>query len=71
MERETVTSSQAMDDRVPEWVPYAPEFPGWCVWRGVAGLLYARRAGSSPPMVVRGVDAAALREQIRLAEAPR
>src|SRR6516165_4509785 len=38
----------------PDWWPYAPEFPHWHVWRGVAGLLYARRPKSSPPKVVRG-----------------
>ncbi|HYB86888.1 MAG TPA: hypothetical protein VEC76_08570 [Streptosporangiaceae bacterium] len=30
-------------------------FPGWQVWRGVSGLLYARRLRTSPPVVVRAV----------------
>ena len=46
----------------PDWWPYAPEFPHWHVWRGVAGLLYARRPKSSPPKVVRGRDLTTLRE---------
>jgi hypothetical protein len=55
----------------PEWWPYAPEFPHWHVWRGVAGLLYARRPRSSPPKVVRGKDLTTLRERIISAEAVR
>jgi hypothetical protein len=38
------------------------------VWRGISGLLYARKRGSSPPMVVRGEDAVDLRDQIRREE---
>ena len=52
----------------PDWWPYAPEFPHWHVWRGVAGLLYARRPKSSPPKVVRGKDLKTLRERIIKAE---
>jgi hypothetical protein len=46
----------------PEWWPYASEFPHWNVWRGINGLVYARRALSSPPVVVKGEDAVDLRE---------
>jgi hypothetical protein len=59
---------QAVVDETPDWWPYAPEFPHWHVWRGVAGLLYARRPRSSPPKVVRGRDSATLREGILKAE---
>jgi len=52
----------------PDWWPYASEFPHWHVWRGIAGLLYARRLMSSPPRVVRSQDAGELRDQIRQAE---
>ena len=52
----------------PDWWPYAPEFPHWHVWRGVAGLFYARRPRSSPPKVVRGRDLTTLRERIIDAE---
>ena len=37
---------------------------GWETWTGVGGVLYARRARTSPPKVVRAADAAGLREQI-------
>jgi hypothetical protein len=35
-------------------------FPHWEVWQGIAGLLYARKMLSSPPMVARGENPAAL-----------
>jgi hypothetical protein len=41
------------------------EFPYWHCWRGVAGLLYARRLNSSPPIVVRAENPVNLRDQIR------
>jgi hypothetical protein len=53
---------------VPHWWPYAAEFPYWHVWRGVCGLLYARRPRTSPPIVVRGENVVDLRDQIRPAE---
>jgi hypothetical protein len=49
----------------PDWWPYGAEFPDWHVWRGVAGLLYARKPRSSPPKVVRGESTVDLRDQIR------
>jgi hypothetical protein len=49
----------------PDWWPYAPEFPHWHVWQGVAGLLYARRPRTTPPIVVRATDPVGLRERIR------
>ena len=52
---------------VPDWWPYAAEFPRWHVWRGVCGLLYARRPRTSPPVVVRGEDTEDLRAQMRRA----
>ena len=33
---------------IPDWWPYAAEFPHWHVWRGVGGLVYARRPRTSP-----------------------
>jgi hypothetical protein len=38
------------------------------VWRGIAGLLYARRLMSSPPRVLRSQDPVELLDQIRQAE---
>jgi hypothetical protein len=52
----------------PSWWPYATELPAWHVWRGISGLLYGRKRGSSPPLVVRGEDAVDLRDQIRREE---
>jgi hypothetical protein len=45
------------------------QFPGWEAWRGISGLLYARRRMSSPPVVFRGYTAKSLAEQIREHEA--
>jgi hypothetical protein len=70
MESDSVTMSEANHEKGPDWWPYTREFPTWHVWRGVAGLLYARRPGSSPPKVVRGKDTDTLRDQIKQAEEP-
>jgi hypothetical protein len=40
-------------------------FPHWEVWQGIAGLVYARRLLSSPPIVVRAEDPRDLIDQIR------
>ena len=53
---------------MPEWQVYAPEFPQWYVWRGVAGHYYARVPRSSPPRVVRALNPEDLREEIARAE---
>lgn len=48
------------------------DLPPWHAWEGViAGLLYARRPKSSPPMVVRAVTPDALRQAIEAAERER
>jgi hypothetical protein len=52
----------------PWWQPYAGEFPHWQAWRGVSGLLYARKLDTTPPVVVRGEDPVDLRDQIIGAE---
>lgn len=70
MDCDRATGATAVDGS-PEWWPYAPEFPHWHVWRGVAGLLYARRPRSSPPKVVRGKDLTTLRERMISAEVVR
>jgi len=71
MECDAETRQKGFEEKVPDWWPYAPEFPNWHVWRRVAGLLYARRPRSSPPKVVRGESAVDRRDQIRLAEVGR
>lgn len=53
---------------VPAWWPYATELPDWHVWRGICGLVYARRRDTSPPVLVRGEDAVDLRDAIRREE---
>lgn len=47
------------------------EYPCWHAWLGLAGLVYARRPSSSPPMVVRSVTIAGLRREIESAERER
>lgn len=52
----------------PDPDPLAPlygKFPGWECWRGISGLLYARRRRSSPPVVFRSVSADDLAAKIR------
>jgi hypothetical protein len=53
------------DGPPPSWWPYAAELPGWHVWRGISGLVYASWRDVSPPVVVRGEDAVDLRDAIR------
>jgi hypothetical protein len=67
-EQQTPTGPEASWEDGPDWWPYALEFPQWHVWRGVSGLVYARRPRTSPPIVVRGEDATDLRDQIRHVE---
>ena len=64
-------SSEVTGEDIPEWWPYADEFPHWHVWRGVCGLVYARRPRTSPPLVVRADNPADLLAQIRQAEGRR
>jgi hypothetical protein len=40
------------------------KFIGWQAWRGVSGLLYARRLRTSPPVIVRAATADDLSAQI-------
>ncbi len=71
MEHQTPAVPGAAADEAPDWWPYSSEFPRWYVWRGVAGLVYARLVRSSPPVVFWGKDAMNLRDQIRRVEASR
>jgi hypothetical protein len=65
MEKEASTDLMTASTEDPDWWAYSSEFPRWHVWRGIAGLLYARRLMSSPPRVVRGHDPVELRDLIR------
>jgi len=40
------------------------DYPAWHPWQGVAGLLYARRPKSSPPIVKRDTSLEGLRRQL-------
>jgi hypothetical protein len=60
-----VTVTGDTDGTEPGWWPYAGEFSGWKVWRGVDRLYYASLRDADPPVRVRGEDAVDLRDQIR------
>ncbi len=48
------------------------DYPGWHAWPAVlAGIVYARRPRSSPPLVVRAVSVDQLRTEIEDAERER
>ena len=50
----------------------ARDYPGWHAWPGVlAGVVYARRPRTSPPMVVRAISPDGLRQAIEAAETER
>ncbi len=48
------------------------DYPPWHAWPGeLAGVLYARRPDTSPPMVVRAITPGGLRQEIECAEQER
>jgi hypothetical protein len=48
------------------------DYPGWHAWPAVlAGLVYARRPRTSPPLLVRAVSVDGLRQAIEDAERAR
>jgi hypothetical protein len=50
----------------------ARDYPGWETWPGaLAGVVYARRPLTSPPLVVRAVTTDELRRAIEAAEQER
>jgi len=60
------------DERARALAEVARDYPGWETWKGVlAGVVYARRPRSTPPMVVRAVTTDALRQAIETAETER
>ncbi len=59
-------------DRARSLAEVDRDYPGWHAWPGVlAGVVYARRPRSSPPMVVRAVTTEELRQAIEDAERER
>ncbi len=60
------------DERACALAEIARDYPGWQAWNGVlAGVVYARRPRTSPPLVVRAVTTTELRQAIEAAEAER
>jgi len=60
------------DERARALAEVERDYPGWHAWPGVlAGVVYARRPSSSPPLVVRAISPADLRHAIEAAEADR
>src|SRR2546430_7439767 len=48
------TGPEVSRDDIPDWWPFAAQFPHWHSWRGARALEYARRPRTSPPARVRG-----------------
>ena len=60
------------DERTRALAEVARDYPGWETWLGMlAGVVYARRPLTSPPLVVRAVSPDGLRQAIEAAEAER
>ena len=67
-----MTAEPNDDERARALAQVERDYPGWQTWPGVlAGVVYARRARSSPPLVVRAISPAGLRAAIKAAEASR
>ena len=65
-----MTAEPNDDKRARALAEVERDYPGWHAWPGVlAGVVYARRPRSSPPLVVRAISAADLRHAIEAAEA--
>jgi hypothetical protein len=60
------------DERARALADIDRDYPGWHAWpAALAGLVYARRPRSSPPMVVRSTSTDGLRQEIETAERER
>jgi hypothetical protein len=67
-----VTTALGDEDRACELAEIARDYPAWRAWPGtVAGVLYARRPRTSPPLVVRAATTDQLRQAIEDAERER
>jgi len=67
-----VTAKPNDDECVRALAEIERDYPGWRAWPGVlAGVVYARRPRSSPPLVVRAITPTDLRHAIEAAEAER
>jgi hypothetical protein len=67
-----VTAEPNDEERTRALAEIERDYPGWHTWPGVlAGVVYARRPRSSPPLVVRAVSPLGLRQAIEAAEVER
>jgi hypothetical protein len=67
-----VTAPLNDDERVRALAEIERNYPGWRAWSGVlAGVVYARRPHSSPPLVIRAITPTGLRHAIESAETER
>ena len=58
-----------MSEIDPELAEIEREWPRWHTWRGISGMVYARRNMTSPPAVLRDENTTELRAQIKSWEA--
>jgi hypothetical protein len=71
-EDQSVTAERNDDERARSLAEIERDYPGWHAWPGVlAGVVYARRPRSSPPLVVRAITPSDLRHAIEAAETER
>jgi hypothetical protein len=71
-EDQLVSAGPNDDERATALAEVERDYPGWHTWPGVlGGVVYARRPHSSPPLVVRALTPAGLRQAIEAAEAER
>jgi hypothetical protein len=67
-----LTTEPNDDGRGEELAAIDRDYPGWHAWpAALAGLVYARRPRTSPPMVVRATSVGQLRTEIENAEQER
>ena len=67
-----VTAERNDDERARALAEIGRDYPGWHAWSGVlAGVVYARRPHSSPPLVVRAITPGDLCHAIEAAETER
>ena len=67
-----MTAERNDDERARALAEIEHDYPDWHAWPGVlAGVVYARRPRSSPPLVVRAITPIDLRHAIEAAETER
>jgi hypothetical protein len=67
-----MTAEPNGDPRARALAEVEHDYPGWQAWPGMfAGVVYARRPRTSPPLVVRAITPERLRQAIEAAETER